>query len=250
MQLQIIYRINYGDAHMPAKRLTDAFVRNVRLPNELKERQTTYIDTMERGLALMLVVSYGGTKTFRAMTYRNGKPVSLKLGSYPQLTVKAARTKAREYWEDPKRFEEKVEVGSFASVAENWFKRHVQANGLRSHEEIRRQLKTYVYPKWKDRPFLEIRRREVNDLLDYIADHHGRSQADAVLATIRSVMVFHQSRDENYTSPIVRGMRRNTNGQPRARILNDDELRAVWTAAGEAVARCHREMLSIDSPAT
>jgi hypothetical protein len=42
-------------------------------------------------------------------------------------------------------------------------------------------------------------------------------------------MTWHQSRDENYTSPIVKGMRRHKS-KPRDRILTDDEIRAVWNA--------------------
>jgi integrase len=218
---------------MPAKSITDAFVRNVSLPNPEKgQRQIAYIDTIERGLALILVVGYGGSKTFRVMIYRNGKPRTKKLGSYPATTVKAAREQARAYFENPQKFDAQATVGAFEGVGDNWFKRHVEANGLRSQAEIKRQLDKYVYPKWKDRPFVEIRRRDVNDLLDHIADNHGRNQADAVLATIRLIMGWHQSRDENYTSPIVKGMRRNKPAA-RARTLADNEIRWLWTACTE-----------------
>ena len=54
-----------------------------------------YLHNLERGLSLVLVVSYGGTKTFRALTYVDGKPRSRKLGTYPQMSVKQARAKAR-----------------------------------------------------------------------------------------------------------------------------------------------------------
>jgi hypothetical protein len=73
-------------------------------------------------------------------------------------------------------------------------------------------LQHYVFPKWRDRPLLEIRRREVNDLLDYIVGRNGKSQVDSVLAVIRGVMASDQTRDDNYTSPVVRGMRRKWNG--------------------------------------
>ena len=62
---------------MPAKNITDAFVRGVKLPGKYdQQKQVAYIDTMERGLALVLVVSYGGSKRFRVLTYTNGKPQS------------------------------------------------------------------------------------------------------------------------------------------------------------------------------
>src|SRR5207253_9697810 len=37
-----------------------------------------------------------------------------------------------------------------------------------------------------------------------------------------------------YISPIVRGMRRNKKRKARSRILNRDELRAVWKAADDS----------------
>ena len=183
---------------MPARAITDAFVRNAKLPSAEGQRQITYLHNLERGLSLVLVVSYGGTKTFRALTYdeKTKKPRSRKLGTYPQMTVKQARAEARAYWADPAKFEAQEAVGSFQEIAEDWLKRHVQANKLRSRPEIERQLNRYVFPAWKGRRFLDIRRREVNELLDHIADKHGRSQADAVLATLRGMMAWYHSRDE------------------------------------------------------
>jgi integrase len=218
---------------MTVKSLTDATVRNLKPPRPGDtRRQQVYLDNIERGLSLVLVVSYGGTKTFRALTYVNGKARTRKLGTYPQMKVKEARAMARDYWENPQKFAAQAKVGSFKEVADNWFKRHVEGR-LRSARDIKRQLDAYVYPRWKDRPFLEIRRRDVTELLEHIEDHHGRSQADVVLATIRNIMNWQQTRDDDYTSPIVKGMKRDKRkpqDRQRKRILNDDEIRALWTA--------------------
>jgi len=148
---------------MPAKHLTDAFVSNVKFKPMVKtatrgknegkqvlQKQIAYIDNTERGWSLVLVVGYGGTKRFRVLNYVNGKPQSRKLGTYPGMSVKEARNAARDYYENPEKAAAQAEVGSFKAVAENWFKRHVEDNGLRSARDIRRQLKKYVYPKWGD----------------------------------------------------------------------------------------------------
>jgi integrase len=51
-------------------------------------------------------------------------------------------------------------------------------------------------------------------------------------------MNWHAARDENYSSPIVRGMRRtNPKETERKRILTDDEIRAVWNAASGSYGR-------------
>jgi len=122
---------------------------------------------------------------------------------------------------------------SFAVVAENWIKRHVVARGLRSKDEIERSLAKYVLPSWRDRSFTEIKRRDVALLLDDIEDNHGARQADAVLTIIRSIANWYATRDDNYVVPIVKGMKRATNGS-RARILNDDELRIIWKAGEDS----------------
>jgi integrase len=212
---------------MPAKSITDAFARNVKLPR--KPNQVPYIDTLERGLALVLVVSYGGAKTFRVMTYRNGKPRTAKLGTYPAMKVAEARKLARFHFEHPDKAAAEAAAGTFAKVADDWLKRHVAAKKLRSEREVRRILDRYVYPKWADHPFVEIRRGDVNALLDHVYDRHGPAQADAVLAMVRGIMGWYESRNEHYSSPVVRRMRRG-GSTARTRVLSDDELRAVWRA--------------------
>jgi integrase len=118
-------------------------------------------------------------------------------------------------------------------VAELWLKRHVEDKKLRTAYEIRRQLKTYIYPRWADKKFIEIRRGAVISLLDDIADRHGKAMANYVLATIASITSWYQNRDENYINPIVKGMRR-TKTESRDRILDDNEIRRLWQAAGES----------------
>jgi integrase len=87
-----------------------------------------------------------------------------------------------------------------------------------------------AFPTFGKRPIASIRRKEIVRLLDNIEDNNGQGQADTILAIIRRVMNWHAVRDDDFRSPIVRGMRRYKK-PPRERVLNDDELRAVWRAA-------------------
>ena len=58
--------------------------------------------------------------------------------------------------------------------------------------------------------------------------------ADMTLAVVRPIIGWHALRDENYANPIVKGMARiERNEHRRDRILDDDELRAVWKTAEE-----------------
>jgi len=128
-----------------------------------------------------------------------------------------------------------VKPESFEAIAENWIKRHVVANGLRSRPQIERLLRNLVYPHWAERDFAGLRRSDVAALLDHIEDHNGARQADLVLAIVRGISNWHATRDDNYLSPFVRGMRRrDPKAGRRSRTLSDDELRRVWRAAEEA----------------
>jgi integrase len=110
----------------------------------------------------------------------------------------------------------------------------VEASGLRSQGEIVRCLTKYVYPAWQHRPFREIGRADVANLLDLVEDQHGARQADIVLAYVRKMMNWYATRTDDYISPVVRGMQRRNGGEhKRKRFLNDDELRALWKAADD-----------------
>ena len=158
-------------------------------------------------------------------------PRTRKLGRYPILTLKEARDQARKFLADPQAALNRAEAGTFKQIAEEFIKRHVDANHLRSKPEIERCLNKYVYPQWQDRSFTELRRGDVSTLLDQIVDNHGPRQADMVLAIVSKMCNWYLARNDNYTSPVVRGMKRTkAANRARTRILNDDEIRALWKA--------------------
>lgn len=165
------------------------------------------------------------------------KQVWATIESADRIKIEDAREKARETIQRIKAglpaFEPPAPpVDSFKAVADNWMKRHVEAKGLRSAAEYRRVLDQYVFPEWQDREFESIRRGDVTKLLDTVQDENGARQADYVLATVRAIMNWHASRTDDYVPPIARGMRRTSpNDRKRARLLDDDELRVLWTVA-------------------
>ena len=105
---------------------------------------------------------------------------------------------------------------SFEAVAKEWFKRHVKKRGLRSADELDRFMRQHLYDAWSGRDLASIRRKDVADLLDHIEDEHGARQADYALAVVRQIFNWQTARDENFSSPVVRGMRRMTRRRPSA----------------------------------
>ena len=208
---------------------TAARARAIEVP---AQGQTVRYDALVPGL--MLFTSYGGAKTWRVLYYVNGKPRSKKLGRFPDMSVKKAREAARTFLDDPQAALARSKVGTFQEVAGDFIKRHVEKKGLRSKPEIERCLNKYIYPRWKDRPFLEIKRHDVADLLDHIEDDHGPRQADMVLAIISKLTRWYQARSDDYVSPVVPGMRRTDAAErKRKRILSDEELKAMWEECGD-----------------
>jgi integrase len=216
------------------KNLTEKGIEKIKPP---KDRQfDSHYDAIQPGLVLR--VNAGGTKSWNAQYYlkrvnEDGKrvsiPTSFKLGLYPTLSVKQAREKARVFLADPQKALAQADSGNFKEVAETFIKRHVEANKLRTQADIKRVLNKYILPEWQHRPFREIKRGDVASLLDKIEDKHGARQADIVLAIIRKMMNWYATRNDDYVSPVVRGMHRHNAGEhKRRRILNDDEIRALW----------------------
>jgi integrase len=169
-----------------------------------------------------------------------GKQVWATLGSADVLTVEAAREAARSaikrIREGRPAFEPPpVQPDTVADVAAGWLERHVKKNKLRTGYERQRVLERHVLPHFGGRPFAAIRRSDVAALLDRVEDKHGPWVADSVLAVLRALATWFATRNDDYVPPFARGMRRvATEARNRSRVLNDDELRAVWRAAEAA----------------
>jgi integrase len=201
----------------------------------LKPRAARYAVTDPELRGHWIRVQPSGTRSYWAVT-RNptGKQVWSLIGPADAMSIDAAREQARAILQRVRAGLPAVEpkADTFAAVVENWRKRHVEANALRSASKIDRLLASHVLPAWKDREFTAIRRSDVAALLDEIEDDHGARQADHVLAIVRGVMNWFATRHDEYVPPIVKGMGRiNAKARARDRILSDHELRAVWATA-------------------
>jgi integrase len=174
-----------------------------------------------------------GTKTHYALTRDpEGKQVWHPIGDAGLLKVEEAEEQARTALKAIKKGEDRAGAQSFKAVAELWFERNVIKRGLRSHAHTRYYLDRHILPEWAGREFTTIRRGAVTVLLDKIEDGSGPVAADKALAIVSNIMNWYATRDDDYASPIIRGMRRsNPKDRARTRILSDDELRIIWGAA-------------------
>jgi integrase len=180
-----------------------------------------YFDETVPGLALRIG---SRTKTWSLHFTLDGLRKRLPLGSYPSLSLSAARRKAMEArtaiseGHDPKAI---VGSDTLRSICEDYLRREAPERSKEYYEE---QLQRLVYPVLGARPISEIRRSEIVRMLDGI---EAPSLQGMVLKIVRRIMNWHATRDDHFVSPIVKGMSRQAS-TPRDRILTDEEIRSVW----------------------
>jgi integrase len=214
------------------KPLTDRGIRALP-PAPLGKRHLAW-DALVRGLAVR--VTDRGQRSFVLITRYPGSrhPAPRSLGRVGAISLEDARTKAREWLKqissgiDPAQAQATAARDTLQAICTEYLAR--DGSKLRSVDWRRAALERLVYPALGSRPIVEVRRSDIVRLLDKIEDKNGPAMADQTLAILRKIMNWHAARSDDFRSPIVRGMGRGKETS-RDRILDDDELRAVWKAA-------------------
>jgi integrase len=213
------------------QKLTPAWVRDVtpKVTNEI------YWDTEQRGFGLLVLPS--GERRYVVQYRAFGR--SRRLTFKPGLTLTEARKEAKAVLGavakggDPmaeRRRQEGAATNTLKAITEEYFGR--EGKKLRSAGERHATFERLIFPVFGARQIDTIKRSEIVRLLDKIEDERGPSMAHVALAHLSRVFNWHASRDDDFLSPIRRGMGRiKPADSARSRVLTDDELRAVWRAA-------------------
>jgi integrase len=120
------------------------------------------------------------------------------------------------------------------NVIDEFMRRYMQAQkrSPRYIAETRRNFDKHVLPRWRGRLLGSISRRDVNNLLDEIADEGKPIAANRTLAAISKLFSWALSRDIIASSPVLKIEKRGAETE-RERALTDGEIRTVWRAAGK-----------------
>jgi integrase len=122
--------------------------------------------------------------------------------------------------------------GTLAAIAKRYL--DIAASKLRSRDQYESVLKRHILPQLGARQVADLKRSEIVAALDKVDAESGPSAADMALAVLGVVLSWHETRSDTFRSPIIKGMRRvRASERARERVLDDDELKAVWTAAGD-----------------
>jgi integrase len=260
--------------------LTDIAIKNFRpkVDTDGKPIRTEVRDNSNEDIALYLLIQPSGHKSFAYRYEVKGKSRKFTLGTWrpPEdrkagnhLSLARARVAAEDAKDkvdrgiDPagekkqaKEERREAEANTLQAVAEDFLRRkaamttdptgNVEFNPakakMRSGALWHATLKRLVYPALGNLPISDIKRKtHITALLNKIEDKSGPAMATMVLAILRAIMNWHAAQDEDFTSPIVRGMARiKTTERARSRVLDDDEIRDLWAALDTAdVPKCY-----------
>lgn len=203
--------------------LTDAKVAAIKPPASGQEEHR---DNKVTGLRLRVGTS--GKKTWIVRARAGQKVINKKLGSYPAMGLSAARKAAEGVLEAIVRDGSTEALDrTFGALATAWIEKVAKPKNS-SWRLQERRLEMHVLPDWRDRRITEIRRADVQDLIDGL---EGEVLPARVLAIVKTVFRYALSRDWIDSSP-VEGVAKPGSETPRDRVLSMEELAAVWNGAG------------------
>ena len=162
-----------------------------------------------------------------------GERRRLSLGLHGTVTPDQARSIAEKRLDDlakdrdPALERQRVRTTTVDAVLDNYVTRVLGSKRSKSAQTS--AFDRLVRPSIGTRSIYDLRRQDIAKLLDTIEDKSGLVQADRTLAYLRKAFHWQQQRDDNFVSPIIRGMARtSTKERARDRILTDDEIRSIW----------------------
>src|SRR6516164_2761564 len=202
---------------------------------KLKRRRKRYTKPDPELRGHWIRIQPSGSKSFWTVARDpKQKQVWTFVGPCDAMTIEEARAKARGILNRVRAGLPAIEAKgeTFDTVIADWNKRYVEGKKLRTGDKMLSLIDRHISTELRSRVFTEIHREDITALLDKIEDENGAPLADKVLTVIGSIMSWYAIRHRNYVPCLVKGMRRtDPKKKERDRILNDDEIRAVWKAA-------------------
>jgi integrase len=210
-------------------------------------RTVEYYDSKTSGLSVRVLPT--GKKTFY-LVHRAASPsatarrvVRVKLGRYPEVDLAAARDRVR-----ARRFATPVTADApapvvvlFKDLATEYIERHCKKKKKSWKQDVY-WIDSELRPQWNDLPVGTIKRRDVAQLLNRIADppRNAPASSDHVRAIVSRLFRFgiSQGIDAIEYNP-AHGIERAKPAGQRHRVLEPAELKRLWrvwedefTAAG------------------
>jgi integrase len=213
---------------MAIRKLTADFAK--RAVVEDGAERTVFWDERQPGFGLM--VTERGHRSWVVQYRARHRSRRLTLDSV--LSLDDARKEAKKILGDVARGGDPVverrkaadaERHALRAIVDEYFAR--EGKKLRSADKRRATLEKHVLPKLGTWSIYDIKRTDIQRVLDVVEDSTSDGRADQVLAYIRALFNWFAARSDDFRSPIVKRMAR-SQPKSRERILTDGEISALW----------------------
>jgi integrase len=215
-------------------RLTDLAVEKLKAPSV---GRVELWDSLLPGFGLR--IGKNGKKTWVVMYRLGGREARkqrLTLGSYPKLSLAKAREHARDALAqvgrgiDPAlKVKQLREADTFEEVATQFIERYAKPKN-KGWKEQQRDIERDLLPYWRRRRINSITRNDILEVLDRVIDRASPVSANRLLGLIRKLFNWCLERGILEVSPAA-SVKPPGKEQSRDRVLSDEELRYVWSAA-------------------
>jgi integrase len=220
----------------PPRRITDLFVRHAKV--RPGEERSEYFDPTLPGFALRVTAT--GHSSYVVFYRLGGRLRRFTIGSTTKYNLADARRKAREAFQAA---DEGIDLAShkrasrrrasplprsFEVQAREFIKRHVE--GQRSAKETTAAIERDLIGSWSRRLVTDVSKADVIELLDGFQDAGHHRARNRRLQIVRRLYNWLIERGIVEANPAL-GIKKLAEAR-RQRVLSDDELRAIWGAAG------------------
>ena len=229
---------------MAVERLTERRIKTVRTTQKPVELR----DALVRGLELRVMPS--GSKSW-ALRYRrtsDRKKRTISLGSYPAVSLDAARTCARQQHVDIAQGSDPAGAAkayraapTFKDVATDWLAwKRQQGRSAAYLKRSTERLAKDVYPLIGDTKACEVSKRDVAAIVEQAGHRGALTEANRLRALLHAILGWASGTGRVETNPAA-GLPRPFEEKARERVLSDEEIRAIWTgldaAPGDAASK-------------
>ena len=228
---------------------TEMSLRKLKSP---KVGQRLLWDTGTKGqLGLSVLLSPGGTKTYRSTFYLNGQRCDRKLGRVGEMDLKKARELTQQ---DRKQAAEGIDPrqpqrdkNTFEHVVDEFIKHYAKPR-QRTWDQTERILKSTCRPLLH-KPIAGISKKDLRELLrSFVAEGHPY-KAKITYAWLKKLWRW-AAQEDYVVSPLMEAVSIEYEGRERNRVYSDAEIRACWNAASQlsAVESAYVKLLMLLAP--
>ncbi|MBP6690449.1 MAG: integrase arm-type DNA-binding domain-containing protein, partial [Hyphomonadaceae bacterium] len=233
-----------------SRRLTEEMIERLKPP---QKGRMEYRDEACRGLRLR--VSDKGRKSFSVLfrvqgaggfgpsdRLLAGRSRRMTLGVWPSLKLSEAREKARAaisaatIGDDPEASRRETihhrHSNTFGIVLARFIEREIKPS-VASWRNVKRSLEIHALDRWHDVPLPDIKRAHVHELLDELIANNRPGAAREVRKHLHRLFGWATDREIITANPIAAMKRGDLQPEEIGRSLSDEEVRAVWQAAGQ-----------------